>query len=109
MKEEKNIKAHNVLWKMSGDGRSRILCRSIHLLCIAYFLNFTIFFRISSSFSIKMIKSRKLIIRILRALWIIVLIHNEFFIFWKYANNLSTQLDVRHIDEMILECANDQR
>ena len=56
-----------------------------------------------------MIKSRKLIIRILRALWIIVLIHNEFFIFWKYANNLSTQLDVRHIDEMILECANDQR
>ncbi|KAG1051443.1 hypothetical protein G6F46_001094 [Rhizopus delemar] len=40
-----------------------------------------------------MIKSRKLIIRILRALWIIVLIHNEFFIFWKYANNLSTQLD----------------
>lgn len=56
-----------------------------------------------------MIKSRKLIIRILRALWIIVLIHNEFFIFWKYANNLSTQLDVRHINEKMTKSANNQR
>ncbi|CAO3658855.1 unnamed protein product [Rhizopus stolonifer] len=51
-------------------------------------------------------KSRKLIVQLLRILWIVVLLYNEIYIFWNYSNHLSSQLN-KH-DKNILLIADPQ-
>lgn len=76
--------------------------RFIFLLLILFFffpffsLFFPFFFlNLNALFNIKtMVKARKLIVHLLRALWIFAFIYNEYFIFIKHAHHLSIQLNV---------------
>lgn len=71
--------------------------RFIFLLLI--FFSFFLFFplHLNALLNIKtMVKARKLIVYLLRALWIFAFIYNEHFIFIKHAHHLSIQLNVRY-------------